>query len=435
MHQMENTKTAFDYLEIPPHSWADTLSSLKASGAETVTIRVPWGAHENVQGMRDFSRSSRLRLERLLKSVSENQLKAEISFGFFSAKEMIPSWAFTAKKKTRAPSKVWNDTLDGFSLIEVPSLFDPDLWKAFQEFCDEVVRLSSLYLSPEGPVEKVQMDLELFALDCEMFSSADFLACFHELYPTIDSVNSKYNVTLKNTPPISSQQNFRVLYKSRPWLASFDYKLCREQVLKDVQKKALAIPSGKAMTERFEVSLYDRVETDVSSTHAIAIDPVFLEFSAGAVFPFCPEGMICPQSAYAFRTAEYFLEKAVDSSQRFFALPLIENRESGSERFITVICGKYLTRAAYRFLEKVWMRGAQVHFPFGFPQFDEDMNTFEWTSGLEKKTERVGDTVMQYFVRGLGQVWAPIHPFPISQNVWEKMETIRVGIEAIGKSK
>lgn len=433
MYQLGKNKTNFDYLDIPPQNWVDTLQSLKNAGVETVSVRIPWGAHEPVKGMRDFSRSSRLRLERILKSIAETRLKAEISFGFFSAKEMIPNWAYATKSKTIAPAQAWTETAQGLVHVEVPSLFDQELWTAFEEFSDEVVRLSALYATPHGPVEKVKMDLGIFANDCSLFQCESFVKEFEKAYPTIESVGEKYNVILKNTPPVNSAQGFRVLYKSRPWLASFDYKRCREKVLANLKRKAESISSRESLGDHFEVDLQDPSWLRHRKAVATLIDPVFLEFCEKQMVPFFPEGIVAAQSAYAFRMAEYFSEQARVSEHAFFPLPLIESREAQGEKYVNAICGKYLPRAAFLFLEKIWMRGGNVVFPFGFPQFDGEMHTFDWTSGTEKKTERIGATVMQYFSRGLGKVWSPVHALEMNQNVWASMEAIRLGIESLGK--
>lgn len=420
----------FDYLAIASHHWADALAQMKASGARSVKIRIPWGAHENVQGMRDFSRSSRLRLEKVLKTVSDSQLKAEIFFGFSSGKEMIPTWAYATPQKTFAPAQAWDEAQGGFSLVEIPSLFDAELWDSFAEFSEEVVKLSSLYVSPQGPVENIQMDLHVFSLDCEMFSSEEFCQVFQELYPSVESVNAKYNVILKNSAPIISAQSFRVLYKSRSWLASFDYKFCRSHVLARLKEKALALQTSESLEGKFEVRLeppsYGRARKNL-----IAIDSVFLEFSNNAPLPFFPHGLVSQQSAYAFRVAEYFYENAERFGYDFSPLPLTEERDSGDHRFAVVICGKYLTRASYRYLEKVWMRGGNVFFPFGLPQFDEHMQTFDWLSPGEKGNFKIGDLNLHYSVRGLGKVWSAVPALALAQSVWENIDTVRTGIESI----
>lgn len=432
MANVHSPVTEFNYLEIPPHHWEEELSLLKMVGTQTVLLRIPWGAHETSKGMRDFSRSSRLRLEKVLKNLADQHLKTQLQFGYFCAKEMLPSWAFSASQKTTIPAQVWDKESDDVSLVEVPSLFDHDLWASFKEFSNDVVKLSALYVTPHGPVEKIFLNLKLFAFDRDLFSSEEFTHCFKELYPNFDKINSKYNVILKSSPPILSTVNYRVLYKSRPWLASFDYKICREKLLTQLKEKATSIDSARGLEDHFEVETSESLEILSNGNSAVAIDPVFLDFSRDKVFPFCPQGLISPSSAFAFRMAEYFKEKTHFHRQSFFSLPLMGDSEPFPFNFISVICGKYLTRAAYQYLEKIWMRGGTVFFPFGFPQFDEHMVVLEWAGGMEKKTLSVGESRLQGYLRGLGIVCAPMQAFSPTQMVWDEIDKIRVGFEAGG---
>src|SRR4051812_27837257 len=118
---------AFEYLDEPPSSWGEILGRLRAEGRASIRTHVLWGAHEQLKGIRDFVKSSRLRLEKFLRLAQEAGLRVHLLLGFPSSRDSFPAWTFGTERRTLVPTGLWDGVTEGFSLTEVPSLHDRDL--------------------------------------------------------------------------------------------------------------------------------------------------------------------------------------------------------------------------------------------------------------------------------------------------------------------
>ena len=104
LHRPQVCAVEFDYLEEPPSLWGDSLSRLRESGKTLVTSRVLWGAHEQLRGIRDFTKSSRLRLEKFLRLAQENGVLVALRLGFPSSKDSFPAWSLALEGRTFVPA-------------------------------------------------------------------------------------------------------------------------------------------------------------------------------------------------------------------------------------------------------------------------------------------------------------------------------------------
>ncbi len=123
-HAPETSPTPdLNYADESPGNWAERLRLFKEKGATRVRTRVAWGAHEPIKGMRDFAKSSRLRLERFLRLAVEEKFSVELVIGFSPGKETFPSWVHEGIKQSWVPASLWKTGSHGFGLAQVPALF------------------------------------------------------------------------------------------------------------------------------------------------------------------------------------------------------------------------------------------------------------------------------------------------------------------------
>src|SRR4051794_18713119 len=116
---MPNTPAIpFDYADESPNRWADLLAEIKSQGAESISTPIYWGAHEQSRGIRDFSKSSRLRLEKFLQMAQSAGLAVDITVGFPLGGEVLPSWTAEIAGRTLVPSELWGR--EGFGVVSVP---------------------------------------------------------------------------------------------------------------------------------------------------------------------------------------------------------------------------------------------------------------------------------------------------------------------------
>ena len=59
-------RSFFEYWDEAPHDWQRLLQAKADLGDTVITIPILWGVHETSLGIRDFSKQSKLRIEKLL---------------------------------------------------------------------------------------------------------------------------------------------------------------------------------------------------------------------------------------------------------------------------------------------------------------------------------------------------------------------------------
>src|SRR5690242_12240627 len=94
----------FDYSRELPGSWSSRLMQLKHEGYAILRARVFWGSHESLPGIRDFTKMSRLRLERFLALAEEHSFQVDLICGFNFEAECYPQWSFSLPRQALIPS-------------------------------------------------------------------------------------------------------------------------------------------------------------------------------------------------------------------------------------------------------------------------------------------------------------------------------------------
>src|SRR5579883_3055349 len=113
----------FNYSDETSGNWSETLQRFVAEGYSGISSYLLWGAHERLRGTRDFSKSSRLRLEKFLKLIGDAGLELELKIGFPALRESHPAWTIgSGFLQTVLPGGIWPSASDPLSLLRAPSL-------------------------------------------------------------------------------------------------------------------------------------------------------------------------------------------------------------------------------------------------------------------------------------------------------------------------
>ena len=400
----------FDYADEFPGAWSDLIRELKEKGASRLRAHVFWGAHESVKGMRDFSKSSRLRLERFFSQAQANELKVELVLGFPTCRDAFPAWTMALKKKTWIPSALWSEADAGVSLSEVPSLFDEEFSSGLSDFFSELFSLAALYLAPEGPLDRVILDLGLYEADMNAVESGGFAQSMAARYPELDTINRNYQVSFKSFSALASRPALRALCDRRPWLAAFDYKWARRRLLDEIRESVARLASNSPLSDIFTAEERPPIYSSSSTLDwGLCLDGVAMEpFSHGRIFAFTPAGFINQPFVHSFRLGEYLAQRCASEKIPFDLLPVFKkDRELPRRRLSAVVCGKYLTQASYAAIRAFLEGGGKVFFPYGLPHYDQDMQTQDWLFSGEKSGISVGGYSLIRSKLGTGTVWYP----------------------------
>lgn len=415
------TAAPFFYTEEASGNWAEHLNGLVQRGTRTIRAPILWGAHEQFQGTRDFSRSSRLRLEKFLRLVAESGLKLELAFGFPSVKEAVPAWALSAGYlSTLLPTSGWKGDAAEVSLTRVPSLFDVDFQEAFLDFVSDAMGIVGLYAEPEGPVSSIVIDPGIYEADLGVIESPYYVEKLQQRYPTIAPFNTHYRTTFKDFIAATSAQGTRAIFDKRPWLAAYDYKWCRAKMLSEFAEKLVQLP---CFAEHRALLRFDESTPSKSapSDWSLAFDPVMLETTAGGCYPFTPGGLLQPQATGAFRLWDYLSARAQTDGIALQFLPPAPGAHDLSGKLLTVVAGKYLSRSSFRLIDEWVSAGGQAYFPLDFPQYDETMGGLDWRAPTERKQVKTSAGVFTRIRRGEGFLWVPGEFLGLRQDLWSRM--------------
>lgn len=418
-----SASSSFSYADEPSNRWQELLRDARAAGASTVSVPIYWGAHESLQGTRDFSKSSRLRLERFLQIAQEVGLDASVTIGFPPGRETLPAWTGALPSKTLVPASAADRV--GLALIPIPSLHSPAFRDAFFGFVDEAFSILSLYRKPEGPVARVLVDFGAYASDFCAMESAGYLRALQSRYPTIQALNSCYTTSFNGFDAVTTRQGLRVLNDRRGWLAAFDYKWCREVALQALRSEIAKLPSAAPLADLFAADESGSSLPSTGSAWGIAFEATLLEVPRrGACFPFAPGGNITELAANAFRLWEYFADHAGRDGRDLTLLPLWRAETLSLPPLAVVVSGKYLSQAAFHALAEHLEAGGGIFFPLGLPQYDERMGSHPWGPSRDRTFTTLAGVQLSRFTRGAGTVWFASPALPFADSLWGSVAAI-----------
>ncbi|MBY0370622.1 beta-galactosidase [bacterium] len=416
MPESSPRSTEFQYWEEPSAQWASRLSALKAQGTDEVHCFIPWGLHESVRGIRDFSKTSKLRLERFLSQAHAAGITVRVTVGFPPRRESLPDWALPLGEiSALVPAGIWKWGAQDLALTRIPSLHDDPFFLEFLEFVSDTFALLSLYRFPEGPLVGVHVDWGVYKADQGASLAGSYGNFLQERYPQASLINIRYGATFRDYATATSAQGMRVLLEKRPWLAAYDYKHCRARLLQDRGEALLNLPTAGPLTDLLAFEM-PQVRAEKASW-AIAVDPTLLESGAESMYPFTPLGFAHAQAGAAFRLWEHLRAKATRGGAKLHLLPT--QGDCPAER-VTVVAGRFLELQSARLLRAWAEAGARVCFPLGLPQYDENLAGIDWKASSPKPALR-GDGLTRRWAMGMGEFVFPESPGAPENDFWDKL--------------
>lgn len=410
----------FDYAAIAPSVWGLRLDSLKEAGHERVTVPVLWGVHEQLRGIREFSKPTRLRLERALSTAQEKKLLIELVVGFPSHPETFPQWTHTLEPQAIVPLALWEGERSTVSLKKIPSLVHPEVREAFVGFLEEVYRIVRHYFAPEGPVTEVRLDFGVLAHDLSVCGESGYRSLLAERYGDITKLNRIYGTAFRDFDSALSGTGLRVMCDKRPWLAAFDLKWCRSRRLNRFE----ASVRDNSRLKGFFRSGPDAPPSEGLPSYGIGFDSTLVEGRAGlGGAPALPGGFVNSAAATAYRLWEYL---SVHGSHA--GVPVYFLGDSIPAHAVhAVACGPFLSRRHAESLGQAVRGGSRLFFPFGLPKYDENLSAHAAFEG----TTSFGDTELGPVIRiavGDGECLVPATPPPLDDSLWSAMEKWRAAL-------
>lgn len=410
------TTACFDFASEFPQNWQSCLQKIKNQKNDEVISRVYWGLHETSPGIRDFSKSSKLKIEKFLQTAASVNLKVQLIFGFMPSQHTFPLWLKNLNlQKTLVPAFEWDGISGPWFLTEVPCLEEKKLQEAFLSFFQDALSFLSLYREPEGPLTEIHFDFGVYHYSESITDNGSFSRWLEKQYGTIANLNQKYQTAFNHFSSAGSKTGFRVLLDRRPWLACFDYKNARNSHLNLFREKIAGLSTD------FPIKIRPASPSTRNSDWKIRFDGVYVE-EGKDIYPFSPQAMVLPQAVLGYR----YLKRLTSSMPEwdFASLPLWDEADEIHKNQV-VICGKYLSRACIQGLKKNLETGSQIIFPFGVPQFDENMQIAELDHSFHRETYLVSpDLKIQIQKTGQGEIIFPEPLFQLTDDFKPKIETI-----------
>jgi len=424
MNQLETT-TRFDFaLEFPQH-WQECLQKIKKEGFIAVTSHLFWGLHESTRGMRDFSKSSKLKVEKFLQLAHSVGLKVDLVFGFMPSRYTFPDWIKSLPgQKALVPAMEWDGISGPYFQNEVPSLENNHVADSFLSFVEEAITFIPLYIDPEGPVRNVFFDAGIYHYNQSITDDGSFSRWLKQRYGEVAVLNSKYQTSFNSFSNAGSKTGFRVLLDKRPWLAAYDYKSARHDYLSSFNARVTQL------SNQIEIKISSAQVDSLSKKWNFTFDSVFVE-GRESLFPFSPEALALPQSVVGFR----FLQSIQNAMTEwgFFPMPLWAGDTSANHANAVVINGKYLSHAGLNWVRTSLQSGAQLLFPFGIPQFDEEMKLSRLTNHTQRETQLItSNQRLMVYTLGPGKMYVPEPHLAYDAGFQNQVENIVANIQQSG---
>ncbi|NBX77258.1 MAG: hypothetical protein EBQ92_11935 [Proteobacteria bacterium] len=367
----------FDYANLPTGDWTAHLQELNRVSSRGVLVRVFWGDHESLQGVRDFHSKSRLKLEKVCALAHSLQIPLHFRFGFSVEKRSFPEWTRQLLPQALVSRKTEDDLISRWEFIRIPSFRNDEVRKGFVSFLSEALSILSLHRAPEGSVQSASFDWgSLISDSCPM----DPTFIEHELaqrYGSIERFNSLFQTSFNNFQAVSKPTGLKTIMAKRPWIAFWEYK--------SLKAKAFQIWEGelKAIFEQTQLPWISSSTplAPVGGVNNIVIDDTLLELNddQSSFHPVLVQGETDPNSLRAFRVAEMLKIEAASFGEK---LSWLSSWTPTAESKVCVfICSKFISRRAYTNLNSFIESGGKVVFPLGIPKWDENMESLQWKLG------------------------------------------------------
>lgn len=392
------TYNEFRFSEEYSASWRALLSEKRSLGLTHLLVPVFWGAHEGTPGFRDFTKSSRLRLEKFLKLANELSLKLTLRVGFPEGAETLPVWAH-AQTSLFAISSTLCSGGEALEVLTVPSLSEKDLSNGFLEYIRELFSILTLYRSPEGPVEKVEFTWGPYQAADFWPETESMLAAMRARYETADRLNAIYQTSFPDFSSLRSPASLRTLYNKREWMAAFDSQACRHFALRRLRERIEALYEVASLQP---ILSWETVEPSPIFDPLVLVDSTLVNWVDGEAAPLSPLVADFPGWLTSYRFVQSLKETCAHYGGAVLPiscapLHLPSNR-------VHIFCTRYLSRAHFNILNGFVSEGRELIFLGEFPRYDEFMEPLPWNTAQARKRMGAGNDIFQRLERETGSI-------------------------------
>jgi hypothetical protein len=406
---LSNRTSYFEYWDEAPQDWQRLLEERVARGERQTTIPILWGVHESSLGIRDFSKQSKLRIEKLLTLVQSSGLAARIILGFPPHPQSFPSWVQSGTESEVVPKVLWDGYPPYYSFVRIPSPKDPKLKEHYFAFFEEVCSFLNLYLSPEGPIKEVEVSLFPLEKAQTLLADPKYIELLTKRYRDVATFNSRFQTSYKNLSSVVTPSGARLVESKRPWLFAYDYRWVRDQLVKEYFSEFLKQPITDGLKKIIKPSHGAKGQAVDSDTRSgVCFEGMFVQFEDSvALSPLLIEGLLTPSSSQAFQWTKMLIEESDKALLGLSPLPILEGDPTPNYSSLAVICGKYMTQRACGHLREQLKRGAKLFFPMGTPQYDENLESHEIFFSGARQWVKVLDVEWVRFEKEGGQLFLP----------------------------
>lgn len=400
MERIPYSDSYLDYLNVPSHRWPETMENIYHEGGEII-VPIYWRAHEKVPGVRDFSGSPRIRIERIFRIAAEKQFPLTISIGTGNIINFFPTWIQSTTLQSWIPKLMVDGISEGYFLSTIPSIHDKNLLKNYLDFLKEIFSVLNLYRHP-GPIKKITIDLSIYHLDANFVIVDSFLAHVLARYQSIETLNRLYGTLFKTFENAISLAGVKRLFESRPWLASFDYKLGRSGALHAITEQIKNISEAEPLLDLFDHERLPKVKASQTDEICVFYDDAFVESYGRYLFPFTPQGILVDSNILAYR----FLKHLTDSVHHhpISLLPMGKLALGNLKKVNVILSGKYLSNKNFKSITQSLETDILIYFPWGLPLYDENMESLSWNKTHEKLPFLNGELLYRQYEQGNGEL-------------------------------
>lgn len=413
-------KHFFDYSKHFPGDWPKEIASLKQAGAELVSVPIYWGVHEKTRGVRDFTKSSRLKLEKVFSLIEGIGLKAEAVMGFFPDSRSFPDWTAEVSERAIVSSGLWDSGLGTFETRSVPSILAPQVREGFFNFVQEVISILALYRAPEGPLSGVVFDPGIYQSDLRLIDMNVFGSYLKGRYQDVSQLNLHYQTLFKDFGSVASRSGLRTLFDKRSWLAGWDFRSSRRSILESLKSEFSQI----AKSHEIEMLGAEHKEGPSTSEWEFVFEDTLIESCSGEpVAPLVACGQITSSAVLAFRIAEV-LKAELNKTGKDLELVSFWSQKPSTASLIGVAGSRYLPAPAAEKLKRRLEEGASLFFAFGLPHLTETMEAIHLGIPSEKTRIRCEDQELIWIKFGNGSVFYPVPEWSVNDDLGRKTSSI-----------
>ncbi len=399
----------FEYWDEAPHDWQKLIQERVDQGVAQITVPILWGVHESFPGIRDFSKQSKLRIERFLTLAQSLGVSVRLILGFPSHSQAFPTWVMNESHSEWVPKILWDGTPPYFSLLKVPSPRAQKVKEGFISFFEEVSSIISLYLSPGGPIREIELALQPLELSQSMYEDLNYFKYLEERYPDISVFNKRFQTHYKCLSSVTTSAGAKLIESKRPWLFAYDYQWARAKLVNEYRNEILNSRISdplKKMIKPFKNSSLEKAPK--SKKALVCFERTLIQFeSSDLISPLMVQGQLSGSTVVAFQWAQMLAESLRNTSLDFISMPLLEADPVLSHSVMVIICGKYISSKAAKSLQQQLETGGFLFFPLGLPQYDENLDSHEWVLGGSRKTVRMGEIEWFNIQKAKGQIFYP----------------------------